>query len=103
MTFLAEGDASHLVRSERLERVAEPHFLQGVKAVLSLDAGEIEKRFGLGPKDGAAYELLLRNPALGGRTAHLNIGGFLYTNRDSVSIGYVAPLENIREQFPRKS
>ena len=36
VTFIAEGDASHLVRSEQLERVAQPHFLQGVKAVLSL-------------------------------------------------------------------
>ena len=84
---------------KQLERVQDPHFLQGVKAVLSLDAAEIEKRFGLGPEEGAAYELLLRNPTLGGRTAQLNIGAFLYTNRDSISLGYVAPLENIRDNF----
>ncbi len=99
VTFLAEGDASHLVRAEQLERVPRPHFLQGVKAVLSLGAREIEKRFGLGPGEAAAYELLLRNPAIGGRTAKLNIGGFLYTNRDSISIGYVAPLDNVRDNF----
>ncbi|MBS1125459.1 MAG: hypothetical protein H6Q98_397, partial [Nitrospirae bacterium] len=29
VVFIAEGDASHLVRSERLERVPEPHYLQG--------------------------------------------------------------------------
>ena len=99
VTFLAEGDASHLVRAEQLERLPQPHFLQGVKAVLSLGEDEIEKRFGLKAGEGAAYELLLRNPAIGGRTAHLNIGGFLYTNRDSLSLGYVAPLDNIRDNF----
>ena len=99
VTFLAEGDASHLVRSEQLERVQQPHFLQGLKAVLRVDPREIEKRFRLAPGEGAAYELLMRNPAIAGRTAKLNIGGFLYTNRDSISIGYVAPLDNIRDNF----
>lgn len=99
VVFLAEGDASHLVRSERLERVKQPHYLQGVKAVLSISPEEIEKRFGLKPGEGAAYEILVRNPSIAGRTARLNIGGFLYTNRDSLSLGYVAPLEHIRDHY----
>jgi electron transfer flavoprotein-quinone oxidoreductase len=99
VVFIAEGDASHLVRSERLERVAAPHFLQGVKAVLSLPAGEIDARFQLGRSEGAAYEILVRNPAISGRTSRLNIGGFLYTNRDSLSLGYVMPLDNLRDQY----
>jgi electron transfer flavoprotein-quinone oxidoreductase len=99
VVFIAEGDASHLVRSERLERVAAPHFLQGVKAVLSLAAGEIDARFQLGRSEGAAYEILVRNPAISGRTSRLNIGGFLYTNRDSLSLGYVVPLDNLRDQY----
>jgi alkylation response protein AidB-like acyl-CoA dehydrogenase/flavin-dependent dehydrogenase/electron transfer flavoprotein alpha subunit/ferredoxin-like protein FixX len=99
LTFIAEGDASHLVRAEQLERAAEPHFLQGVKAVLSLGPDEIERRFRLSPGEGAAYELLLRNPSIGGRTAQLNVGGFLYTNQDSLSVGYVVPLDNVRNNF----
>ncbi len=99
VTFIAEGDASHLVRSEKLEQTAEPHYLQGVKAVLSLKPEEIEKRFRLKRGEGAAYELLMRNPSIGGRTAHLNVGGFLYTNSNSLSVGYVAPLENIRNNY----
>ncbi len=99
VVFLAEGDASHLVRSEQLERTVQPHFLQGVKAVLSLRPDEIEKRFRLGPSEGAAYELLLRNASISGRTAKLNVGGFLYTNRDSLSIGYVVPLDNVRNHY----
>src|SRR5512137_1219746 len=47
VVFIAEGDASHLVAAERLERVPEPHYLQGVKAVLSLPTREIDRRFGL--------------------------------------------------------
>jgi electron transfer flavoprotein-quinone oxidoreductase len=99
LTFIAEGDASHLVRAEQLERAAEPHFLQGVKAVLSLKPEEIEKRFRLNPGEGAAYELLIRNASIGGRTAKLNVGGFLYTNLDSLSVGYVVPLDNVRNNY----
>ena len=99
VVFIAEGDASHLVRSEGLERTAAPHYLQGVKAVLSLPPAEIENRFGLNAGEGAAYELLVRNPSISGRTAKLNIGGFLYTNRDSLSLGYVVPLENLRKNY----
>ncbi len=99
ITFIAEGDASHLVRAEQLERAAEPHFLQGVKAVLSLRPEEIEKRFKLSPGEGAAYEVLLRNASIGGRTAKLNVGGFIYTNQDSLSVGYVVPLDNVRNNF----
>jgi electron transfer flavoprotein-quinone oxidoreductase len=99
VVFIAEGDASHLVRSEQLELVPEPHYLQGVKAVLSLRPEEIEKRFRLGRGEGAAYEILVRNASLAGRTAKLNVGGFLYTNRDSLSLGYVAPLDNVRNNY----
>ncbi len=99
LTFLAEGDASHLVRSEQLERIREPHYLQGLKAVLSLRSEEIEQRFRLRPGEAAAYELLIRNALIAGRTAKLNIGGFLYTNRDSLSLGYVVPLDNVRNNY----
>ncbi len=99
LTFIAEGDASHLIRAEQLERVTEPHYLQGLKAVLSLSPEEIEKRFRLESGEAAAYELLIRNPLIAGRTARLNIGGFLYTNRDSLSLGYVVPLDNVRNNY----
>ena len=99
VVFIAEGDASHLVRAEGLERVDGPHYLQGVKAVLSLPPGEIEQRFHLRRGEGAAYEILVRNAAIAGRTARLNAGGFLYTNRDSLSFGYVLPLDNLKKHY----
>lgn len=99
VVFIAEGDASHLVRAEGLERSASPHFMQGVKAVLSLPSQDIEQRFGLKSGEGSAHELLIRNAAIAGKTARLNMAGFLYTNRDSLSLGYVLPLDNLRDHY----
>lgn len=102
LVFLAEGDASRIVTREGLEtkpaaagRVAEPEFLQGIKEVLALDAREIERRFGVGAGEGACYEILLKNGTFDGKPFPLNAGAFLYTNRDSISIGLVAPLANL--------
>jgi len=48
---------------------------------------------------GAAYEILVRNGSLRGRDLHLNMGGFVYTNRQSLSIGLVVPSTNLKENF----
>ncbi|MHB1951930.1 MAG: FAD-dependent oxidoreductase, partial [Acidiferrobacteraceae bacterium] len=93
VVFLAEGDAAGLVRREGLERVAAPHYAQGVKAVLSLPAATIEARFGVASDTGVAAEWVLRNVFFGGR--RLNVTAFLYTNRDSLSLGFVLPLERL--------
>src|SRR4029079_16560569 len=104
LVFLAEGDASNLVTREGLERkppaghgLAEPEFLQGIKEVVALDPKLIESRFGVSPTEGACFEILLRNGSFGGRGVALNAGGFLYTNRESVSIGLVAPLATLAQ------
>ncbi|HEX9593263.1 MAG TPA: acyl-CoA dehydrogenase family protein [bacterium] len=99
VVFLAEGDASQLVTREGYEEVERPHFAQGVKAVLELPAAEIERRFHLAPNQGAAYEILIRNPIVGGRPTRLNAGGFLYTNRDTLALGYVLPLDAVHEHW----
>ncbi len=109
VVFLAEGDASHLVTQEGYERVGAdgvdgadgsgPHFLQGVKEVVSLSPAVLEERFGLPEGGGGAYEMLLRNGTRRGRTVRLNMGGFIYTNRDSVSLGFVVPVDNLADNF----
>jgi alkylation response protein AidB-like acyl-CoA dehydrogenase/flavin-dependent dehydrogenase/electron transfer flavoprotein alpha subunit/ferredoxin-like protein FixX len=99
VVFVAEGDASQLVTREGYEEVERPHFAQGVKAVLNLSAEEIERRFHLAPNQGAAYEILIRNPIVGGRPSRLNAGGFLYTNRDTLALGYVLPLDAVHEHW----
>ncbi|HEX9700679.1 MAG TPA: acyl-CoA dehydrogenase family protein, partial [Acidobacteriota bacterium] len=76
-----------------------PHFLQGIKEVITLPPGAIEERFGLPEAGGGAYEMLLRNGSRGGRTVRLNMGGFLYTNRDSISLGLVLPVDNLSRGF----
>jgi electron transfer flavoprotein-quinone oxidoreductase len=103
LVFLAEGDASQLVTREGYERFTDPReapkFLQGIKQVLELPAGVIENRFQVGPEEGVAYEMLLRNGTLRGKSVRLNMGGFLYTNRQSLSVGLVLPVDNLNENF----
>ncbi|MEE8549827.1 MAG: FAD-dependent oxidoreductase, partial [Gemmatimonadota bacterium] len=102
MVFLAEGDAAHLVSKEgfepewvRAKRSGQPAFLQGVKEVIELDPELIEERFGVGRGEACCYEVLLRNGVVDGRAVRLNMAGFIYTNRSSVSIGLVLPLDNL--------
>jgi alkylation response protein AidB-like acyl-CoA dehydrogenase/flavin-dependent dehydrogenase/electron transfer flavoprotein alpha/beta subunit/ferredoxin-like protein FixX len=103
LVFLAEGDASHLVTREGYEPFTDqretPKFLQGIKQVIEMPPRAIESIFGLGPEEGAAYEILIRNGTLRGRSLHLNMGGFVYTNRQSLSVGLVLPVDNLRENF----
>src|SRR5436309_7172806 len=103
LVFLAEGDASQLVTREGYERYTDPRdapkFLQGIKEVLELPPRAVEQRFGVGPEEGVAYEMLVRNGTLRGQPVRLNMGGFLYTNRQSLSVGLVLPADNLRDHF----
>ena len=102
VVFLAEGDASQLVTKEGYERNVEPgtpHFLQGIKEVIEVDPDYIERTFELPQGEGAAFEILLRNGSIHNRTANLNMGGFLYTNKASISLGLVMPLDNLSAEF----
>lgn len=102
VVFLAEGDASQLVSKEGYERATDPgapHFLQGIKEIIELDPDYIENTFALSKGEGAAFELLLRNGSIHNRTANLNMGGFLYTNKSSLSLGLVLPLDNLSKEF----
>ncbi len=102
VVFLAEGDASQLVSKEGYERTTDPgapHFLQGIKEIIEVDPDYIEHTFALPKGEGAAFEILLRNGSIHNRTANLNMGGFLYTNKSSISLGLVLPLDNLSKEF----
>ncbi|HMC40179.1 MAG TPA: FAD-dependent oxidoreductase [Acidimicrobiales bacterium] len=71
-----------------LPRADATHMTLGAKEVLSLPADVIEERFALGPHEGLDIE------AIGG-TGGLPGGGFLYTNRDSISVGVVVSLTGL--------
>jgi len=68
-----------------LPRADAAHHTLGVKEVLALPADVIEERFGLMPDEGLDVEVI-------GCTREIPGGGFLYTNRDTVSIGVVVSL-----------
>lgn len=55
----------------------------GAKRVIELEPAVIEERFGVGPRDGVATLMV-------GCTGGVHGGGFLYTNRASLSLGVVA-------------
>ncbi|NIM05133.1 MAG: FAD-dependent oxidoreductase [Armatimonadetes bacterium] len=62
-----------------------------VKEIISLPAEEIEKRFGLNPGEGATIELY------GDATSCLMGTAFIYTNRDSLSVGVGAVCSDLLE------
>jgi electron transfer flavoprotein-quinone oxidoreductase len=92
VVFLAEGDAAGLLAREGLEQAPALHYAQGFKAVFRLDPREIERRFEVGPGEGVAQEWILRDGRLAGRGVPLHLTAFLYTNRETLSVGAVLPL-----------
>ncbi|HEY7152930.1 MAG TPA: FAD-dependent oxidoreductase, partial [Gemmataceae bacterium] len=99
LVFLAEGDAGYLVSREGYDRSVDPRdapaFLYGLQQSIDLPMGAVEECFRVGPEQGVAYEVLLRNP--GG--APLNARGFLCTNRQSVTLSVLLPAANLRRYF----
>ncbi len=82
LVVIAEGAASVLVRKAGLKADLEPSEVSvGVKETIELSPETIQERFGLGEKDGAAYVFA------GEASMGLRGGGFLYTNKASVSLG----------------
>lgn len=71
-----------------LPKADSAHHTLGAKEVLALPASAIEERFGLGPHEGLDIEAV-------GATGDLAGGGFLYTNRDSLSVGVVVSLDSL--------
>jgi electron transfer flavoprotein-quinone oxidoreductase len=62
----------------------------GVKLLLGMPHETINDRFGLVKDQGADYALL-------GITGGLRGGGFLYTNQESISIGFVVHLDSLKD------
>lgn len=94
LVIAADGATSELVRKAGLRGWGNPHqWFQGVKAVVKVP--DIEQRVGVGPGygglqgDGAA--LLYAGDIFGG----VRGGGFLYTNKDTLSIGTVFHLDSL--------
>ncbi|HLE97703.1 MAG TPA: FAD-dependent oxidoreductase [Candidatus Thermoplasmatota archaeon] len=91
VVIAADGATSELVRAAGLRDWGEPDtWFQGVKAVVKVK--DMASRFGLGGDDDGAA-LLYAGDVFGG----VRGGGFLYTNKDTLSIGTVFHLDSLAE------
>jgi len=89
----ADGVNSELARDAGLMDWEDPDdYFQGVKAVVDMPEGAIEERFDIEADEGQAH--LFSGDLYQG----VRGGGFLYTNRDTLSIGNVFHLDSIVAQ-----
>jgi len=93
IVIAADGALSFLAEKAGLRKPLEPRsYAVGIKEIYHLDAGTIEDRFGLLPGEGAA------NLFVGAVTRGMFGGGFLYTNRDTLSLGIVVGIDDLSKQ-----
>ncbi len=90
--IVAEGVNNLLTRQIGLQKSYVPAkgMATAAKEVIRFDRRVLEDRFQLGSESG------LSNEFLGTATQGVEGGGFLYTNRDSVSLGVVLALDDLR-------
>jgi electron transfer flavoprotein-quinone oxidoreductase len=80
----ADGALSFIAERAGLRGRHDPdHFALGMKEVIELPGGTLEERFGVEARDGVAQLYF------GSVTQGVMGGGFVYTNRESLSIGMV--------------
>jgi electron transfer flavoprotein-quinone oxidoreductase len=91
----ADGILSFLAEKAGLRKPFQPqHFALGYKEVIQLDSKTIGDRFNLGEGRCTAF--------VGSVTKGLMGGGFLYTNRDSLSLGMVVGIHALNLKEPRE-
>lgn len=92
--IIAEGVNNLLTRRVGLQDdyVPADHMLTGIKEVIRFDQKVLEDRFQLNGLSGMSNEFV------GWATAGVEGGGFIYTNRDSLSVGLVLGIKDMREK-----
>jgi electron transfer flavoprotein-quinone oxidoreductase len=95
LVIACDGVHSFLAKEAGLyENWSVTHFTVGVKEVLALPRDVLEDRFNLTGDEGLDIEIL-------GGTQGIPGGGFLYTNRDTISVGVVLSLAGLRDSGRR--
>lgn len=90
IVIIADGVNSLLSQQLGVKKELEPHQVAvGAKEVIEIGEEAINERFGLDSSQGMSW-LSCGDPTMGGFG-----GGFIYTNKDSISIGVVATLSDI--------
>ncbi len=93
VVIVADGANSLLAEAEGLRPRPSPrHMALGIKETLALPRPALEERFGLEGDQGVAWEYV------GEATAGLRGAGFLYTNRETLSVGVVVYASDLAEQ-----
>lgn len=92
--IIAEGVNNLLTRQVGLQDdyVPADHVLTGIKEIIRYDRKVLEDRFQLNELSGMSNEFI------GYATDGVEGGGFLYTNRDTISIGLVLGIKDLREK-----
>lgn len=85
-----DGVNSLLAEKAGLKKRPLPqHMKQGVKEVIQIPRQRIEQQFNISGEEGVAWEFI------GSFTRGIPGGAFLYTNKDSLSIGVVVQLDRL--------
>lgn len=93
LVIAADGILSLLGKQAGLIRERDPaHYSLGAREVLALPERTIEDRFQIDAGGGSAALFVGRWPQ------GLQGGGFIYTNRDTLSLGFVAQLPSLERQ-----
>ncbi len=94
---IADGANSRLTLSSGLRKeMKKEHYGLGVKEILYLPEDVINERFNLSSDLGLAAEYVV-----GGMPNGIRSGGFLYTNKESISLGIVAQIDTLNNpNFP---
>lgn len=94
--ILAEGVNNLLTRQIGLQEKYVPadYLATGIKEVIRFDQKVLEDRFQLSGLGGLSNEFV--GSAI---TSGIEGGGFLYTNRDSISLGLVLSIKDMREKL----
>ncbi|MGH7749767.1 MAG: FAD-dependent oxidoreductase, partial [Candidatus Dormibacteria bacterium] len=96
VVIAADGVNSFLARGAGMQRELTGHDLSlGVKEVIALDRRTVEERFTLEGDEGVTYEFL------GAVTGAVAGGSFLYTNRESLSLGVIVEIASLPEHRVR--
>ena len=91
VVVVAEGTRSLLLKKAGLREDFEVKDVSlGIKEVIQLPEKTINQRFQCNPDEGMAYTTV-------GSTAGIGGGGFLYTNKDTLSVGVVVKIPSMYE------
>lgn len=90
VVIAADGVNSFLAKQAGLRGDLEPEQVSlGVKEVIALNRDTIEERFALAGDEGVTYEFL------GAVTGEVHGGAFLYTNRETLSLGVIVQIASL--------